>query len=275
MAERRMFAKTIIDSDAFLDMPMSAQCLYFHMSMRADDDGFVNNPRKIQRMVGASEDDLKILLAKRFVIAFDSGVVVIKHWWIHNYIQKDRYKPTHYDEERAALQKKKDGSYTLQGNGPAAALPGGDEDEEPAPDTECIQDVSETDTQVRLGKVRLGKVRLGKGPFAAFAEEEKDQELAEALSDWMLSLHEEGRPLTDREQSAVVAKLKGEINKRYWVQAVRKSTVGGWRSVYMRGEYKKKAEEESRKKQWAEVPAQEETERLERLTKKMEGGADA
>ena len=90
MAERRMFAKTIIDSDAFLDMPLSAQALYFHLSMRADDDGFINNPKKIQRMVGASDDDCKLLLMKRFIIVFESGVVVIKHWRIHNYIRNDR-----------------------------------------------------------------------------------------------------------------------------------------------------------------------------------------
>ena len=76
-----MFAKTIIDSDAFLDMPMSTQALYFHLSMRADDDGFINNPKRIQRMIGASDDDLKLLIAKSFIIVFESGVVVIKHYW--------------------------------------------------------------------------------------------------------------------------------------------------------------------------------------------------
>ena len=90
MAERRMFAKTIIDSDMFLDMPLSTQALYFHLSMRADDDGFINNPRKIQRMVGASDDDLKVLVMKRFILPFDSGVVVIKHWRIHNYLRNAR-----------------------------------------------------------------------------------------------------------------------------------------------------------------------------------------
>jgi hypothetical protein len=88
MAERRMFAKIIIDSDAFLDMPLSTQALYFHLSMRADDDGFINNPKKIQRTIGATDDDFKLLIAKHFVIPFDSGVVVIKHWKIHNYIQR-------------------------------------------------------------------------------------------------------------------------------------------------------------------------------------------
>lgn len=100
MAERRMFSKVVIDSDTFLDMPLSAQALYFHLSMRADDDGFVNNPKRIQAYVGASTDDLKILLAKHFLIPFESGVVVIKHWKVHNYIQKDRYKETYYQKEK-------------------------------------------------------------------------------------------------------------------------------------------------------------------------------
>ena len=112
MAERRMFAKTIIDSDMFLDMPLSTQALYFHLSMRADDDGFINNPRKIQRMIGASDDDLKVLVMKRFILPFDSGVVVIKHWKIHNYIRNDRYKETVYKEERALLEIKENGAYT-------------------------------------------------------------------------------------------------------------------------------------------------------------------
>lgn len=143
MAERRMFAKTIIDSDAFLDMPMSTQALYFHLSMRADDDGFINNPKRIQRMIGASDDDLKLLIAKSFVILFESGVVVIKHWKIHNYIQSDRYKPTVYAEEKSLLDVKKNKAYTLNTN-------------------ECIQNVYNVDTQDRLGKDRLGKVRIGK-----------------------------------------------------------------------------------------------------------------
>lgn len=112
MAERRMFTLKIVDSDAFLDMPMSAQALYFHLNMRADDDGFVNNPKKISRMIGASDDDLKILLAKRFVLGFESGVIVIKHWRMHNLLRKDRYNPTQYQEEFARLQLKDNGSYT-------------------------------------------------------------------------------------------------------------------------------------------------------------------
>ena len=98
MAERRMFTQKIVDSDAFLDMPLTTQALYFHLNMRADDDGFVNNPKKIQRMICASDDDLKLLIAKRFLLAFENGVVVIKHWRMHNLLRKDRYNPTQYQE---------------------------------------------------------------------------------------------------------------------------------------------------------------------------------
>ena len=115
MAERRMFAKTIIDSDAFLDMPLSSQALYFHLSMRADDDGFNNNPKKVQRMIGASDDDMRVLVAKNFIIPFESGVVVIKHWKIHNYIRKDRIQPTVYQEEKDLISIKDNGSYTMSG----------------------------------------------------------------------------------------------------------------------------------------------------------------
>ena len=116
MAERRMLTMKICDSDAFLDMPLSTQSLYFHLNMRADDDGFVNNPKKIQRMIGASEDDLKLLIVKRFIIAFESGVIVIKHWRMHNLLRKDRYNPTQYQEEFQQLQIKENGSYTEHGN---------------------------------------------------------------------------------------------------------------------------------------------------------------
>ena len=112
MAEKRMFTQKIIDSDAFLDMPLSTQCLYFHLNMRADDDGFINNPKKIQRMIGCSDDDLKLLIVKRFVIGFESGVIVIKHWRMHNTLRKDRYHPTQYQDELKQLQIKENNAYT-------------------------------------------------------------------------------------------------------------------------------------------------------------------
>ena len=167
MAERRMFAQTIIDSDAFLDMPLSAQVLYFHLSMRADDDGFVNNPKKIQRMIGASEDDCKLLIAKRFIIAFDSGIVVIKHWKIHNYIQSDRYKPTVYSEEKAQLIESKNKAYTEKNTACIQDVY--------KVDTECIQDVSKMDTQVRLGKVSIDKVSIERGKGSAEGKTKRDR----------------------------------------------------------------------------------------------------
>lgn len=164
MAERRMFAKTIIDSDAFLDMGLSAQALYFHLCMRADDEGFINNPRKIQRMIGAGDDDLRLLVAKRFIIPFDSGVVVVKHWRIHNYIQRDRFHETHYTEERKLLETKPDGTYTEKQN---SGLDTGCIQNASNLDTGCIQNVSRMDTQVRLGKSSLGKSSLGKDTICA------------------------------------------------------------------------------------------------------------
>lgn len=112
MAQKRMLSNKIVDSDAFLDMPLSAQALYFHLVMRADDDGFVNNPKKILRYISASEDDLRLLYAKRFILGFESGVIVIKHWRMHNAIKSDRYHPTDYQAELARLAINPNKSYT-------------------------------------------------------------------------------------------------------------------------------------------------------------------
>ena len=147
MAERRMFAKTIIDSDAFLEMPTTSQLLYFHLSMRADDDGFVNKPKSLMRMVGCKDDDLKILFAKKFLIPFESGVVVIKHWKIHNYIRKDTYTETKYKEEKSTLELDENSAYRLA---------------EPSPLQIRDEFVTSPSTQVRLGKDR-DRLEVGKG----------------------------------------------------------------------------------------------------------------
>lgn len=112
MAKKRMFSLQIVDTDAFLDMPLSSQALYFHLSMRADDDGFVNSPKKIMKTIGCQEDDLKILLTKRFILGFDNGIVVIKHWRINNILRGDRYSETVYINEKKSLIIKENGSYT-------------------------------------------------------------------------------------------------------------------------------------------------------------------
>lgn len=142
MAQRRMFNKKITETDLFLDMPMSAQCLYFHLNMSADDDGFIGNVKTVKRMIGASDDDLKLLMAKEFIIPFESGVVVIKDWKIHNYIRSDRYAETVYLDEKKQLSVSDNGRYAL---GTPNVIPN------------VIPTVDGWDTQVRLGKDRLGK----------------------------------------------------------------------------------------------------------------------
>ena len=131
MAQKRMFNIKVLDTDAFMDMPFSTQALYFHLCMRADDDGFVSNPRRIQKYIGASDDDLKLLVAKRFVLVFEDGVMVIKHWRMHNTIQKDRYHPTVYQQELSMLGIKDNKAYTLTKNDDVSSL-----------DTNCKQNVS-------------------------------------------------------------------------------------------------------------------------------------
>jgi len=139
MAERRMFAKTIIGSDAFLEMPHSTQNLYFQLSMNADDDGFVANPKTIMRAIGAKDDDIKVLLAKQFVIAFESGIVVIRHWKVHNYLRNDRYKETQHLTEKQLISVIDNGEYIL-------SIPSDNQ--------------MATQERIELGKERLGKVRI-------------------------------------------------------------------------------------------------------------------
>ena len=165
MAERRMFAKTIVDSDMFIDMPMSARLLYYDLAMRADDDGFVNSPKKIMRFVGASVDDMNVLIARQFIIPFESGVVVIKHWRIHNYIRKDTYKETPYKDEKALLYLDKNNGYRLENE---------------CPSTNRQRTVNEPSTQDRLGKDRLGKDRLELGKDRVRDRDRERQELESA-----------------------------------------------------------------------------------------------
>lgn len=143
MAERRMMAKSVIDTDQFMDMPATAQNLYFHLLLRADDDGFLSNVKQVQRMTGNKDDDLKILFAKQYLIPFESGVVVIKHWKIHNYIQKDRYHPSRLPEKEE-VEVNNYGEWEKKSVSSVSNM---------YPD--CIQHVS-------IGKDRLGKDRLGK-----------------------------------------------------------------------------------------------------------------
>ena len=244
MAERRMFAKTIIDSDAFLDMPLSTQALYFHLSMRADDDGFINNPKKIQRMIGGSDDDLKLLVLKRFVIPFDSGVCVIKHWMIHNYIRSDRYKETVYQEEKRQLSIKGNKAYTLD---PAENIP-------ELPDAGMTlgipngcQEVDNRETQVRLGKDRLGKDRLGesenKTPSASgagahmipdYSKTTFSPQMIEAVDMWLQYKKERREAYKPTGLKGLITEIQNNVD-RYGEQEVsdliRQCIAAGYRGI--------------------------------------------
>ena len=170
MAKKRMFSLQIVDTDAFLDMPLSTQALYFHLSMRADDDGFVNNPKKIMKMVGSQDDDLKVLFGKRFVLDVGDGIIVIKHWRLNNYIRKDRYEETKYLDEKKQLIIKKNGAYSELG----------------------IPDDNQTDTQSSIDKVRLDKVSIDLQPEVA-----EEIEYIEEKNTWQSTIASDSKKLLD------------------------------------------------------------------------------
>lgn len=149
MAKKRMFSLGVLDTDAFMDMPLSAQALYFHLNLRADDDGFIGNPKRIVKVIGASDDDLKLLVAKRFVLAFEDGVIVIKHWRMHNAIRKDRYTQTNFYDDLLSLKMKPNGSYTLNDSYPGIGVPEGIsmEDESILEDNDCVPEEFVEDTE--------------------------------------------------------------------------------------------------------------------------------
>ena len=150
-----MISLEVVDTDAFLDMPQSSQLLYYHLNARADDDGFVSNPRSVMRNCGSQADDLKLLVAKKFILAFDDGVVVIKHWRINNFIRKDIYKETKYLNLKRTLFIRPNGAYTLTDDGNAVQIPNGHFN---------LDDVNDqlTRRQLRLGKDSIDKNRLDK-----------------------------------------------------------------------------------------------------------------
>lgn len=155
MAQRRMFSRKITETDHFLEMPLSSQALYFHLNMGADDEGFIDKAKTIQRTIGASDDDMKLLIAKGFLIPFESGVVVIRHWRIHNYIQADRFQATIHQNEKEQLEFDKSKIASIK------------------PLDQCIQNVYKMYTQVRLGEDSLDKDRLDKVNNLYSSEDEK------------------------------------------------------------------------------------------------------
>ena len=145
-----MMSKKIIDTDNFLDMPQSTQCLYFHLLLRADDDGFIQSPKSIMRITGCKDDDLKLLVAKGFVIGFETGVIVIRHWRIHNYVQSDRYSKSELPEAKQVELKNKVYEVVEPAVNPDNTYM----------DTKCIQNGYKMDTQIRIDKIREEENRI-------------------------------------------------------------------------------------------------------------------
>lgn len=164
MGQRRMFNKQITESDAFTEMPASAQMLYFHIGMQADDDGFVNSPRGVQRTVGASPDDLRILVAKKFLILFEDGVVAIKHWCVNNQLRKDRHVPTRYQDDLMRLRLDGEGVYHLAGQMPLPAAETTCQPDDNHVATACRPDGGEWLPQSELNRNLIGtQAEAGKG----------------------------------------------------------------------------------------------------------------
>ena len=265
MAEKRMFAKTIIDSDLFLDMPVTAQLLYFHLCMRADDDGFINNPKRIMRDIRCSDDDMKVLIVKDFVIPFESGVIVIKHWRLHNYIQKDRYKPSLCDEKdllttnKNKVYERMDTECIQIGNRlDTDCIQIGNK-----MDTECIQ-IGDTDKN-RLDKNRVDKIRLDKSrkeedkmsdsngqkcPMDSNkGEDDKtcSPELADALAAFAEHRKKLKKPMTDYAKKLLLKKLqKLAKTEQEQIAILNQSIENGWQGVFpLGGERKQKQAKQS------------------------------
>lgn len=252
MAEKRMFTQKIIDSDAFLDMPLSAQALYFHLCMRADDDGFVNNPKKITRYVSASEDDLKLLMAKRFLIGFESGVIVIKHWRMHNTLKSDRYNPTDYQEEYARLTIKANKAYTERAEVPALPEPEWSRmDDSPEPEwsqsgtkPEPIrnQDGSKPEPQIREDKRRKEKISIEGSACAArtatqIAEEVIagwGEDLQTAVRDWLSYKKEKRQGYKETGLKSLLSQIRHEADEHgdeAVIQVIRTSMSSNYQGI--------------------------------------------
>lgn len=214
MTSKRMFSKQIVSSDAFTGMPLSAQALYFHLNLWADDDGFVDNPQAIRGMIGANEDDLKLLIAKRFVMTFETGIIVIKHWKIHNYIRKDRYKETIYLVEKNKLYLDAQDCYT-EDSEEATNVLCNEEELQPAPQSSNMDNMVECEnqpvvvdtwlTQERVGEGRLDKISIDREGEKAPAQKDikyygkfKNLKLTTQQYDYLKNTYKEADKLVDK-----------------------------------------------------------------------------
>lgn len=227
MAERRMFSKLITDSDLFLDMPQSTQLLYFHISMHGDDDGFINNPKSIMRNAGCRDDDMKILIAKQFIIPFESGVIVIKHWKIHNYIRSDRYNETKCPE-KSMIETLENKEYQLKKA--VDGIPVG------------IPMVDKLDTQVRLGKDSIGKdsieqykknKRVSPKEKYSFSDYTTNNDLIVALNDFVLMRKKIKAPMTEKAVRLMLSRLEVISNSdEEKIAILNQSIMNSWKGVF-------------------------------------------
>lgn len=221
---------TICDSDQFLDMPLSAQCLYFHLNMRADNDGFVGSPRKIMKLIGAAEDDLKLLIAKSFILTFESGVIVIKHWRIHNTLTKGRYHETSYLEEKNMLLLKENGSYSFN-------------DGEPIDDSKKVEMFRISDKRRTSGeqaenyekkrKEMKGNEKKGKEKNIETRYFE-DDDLNNTFAEFVEMRKAIKEPMTDRAISIAKTKINdySNGNKQIAIEIIEKSILNNWKGIY-------------------------------------------
>lgn len=241
MAERRMMAKSVIETDHFMDMPMSSQCLYFHLLLRADDDGFIKNPSAIRREVGCGEDDMKLLVAKQFILSFDTGVIAIRHWKIHNYIRKDMYHPTECQAERGLLTggadktayAPKDG-VQIQGRNVIVtdSLQGcnGTVTDTSQTCNDHVTDSSHGRTEpVSIGKVRLGKVNISSSSSTRARTREgensdDDQELGRVVELYANNVNPTYGPIESEKLVALYDKYNGRWLEAAIIEATESST---------------------------------------------------
>ena len=253
-----MFTKKVTDDDNFMSLSSSAQALYLHLSMSADDDGFCNQVNLSMFKAHASVQDLEALLSKRYVYQFENGVIVIKHWRMANALRKDRYTPTAFQEELAQLHIKENGAYTKGETGVVADwLPNG------------CQTVATDKNSIDKNSIDKSRITRARDPFTELSG--NDETLTEALTAWASAVADTGKAFTTEEQKAIIEKL-ATIPRAEWLPNIQRSTEKRWRSVYPRKEDKKTAAQTKQRNAWnAPVPA-DETERLIRLTREMEEG---
>lgn len=231
MAKKRMFRLDVLETDAFMDMPLTTQALYFHLNLRADDDGFVANPKMITRNIGASMDDLNLLIAKRFVLLFEDGVIVIKHWRLHNNLTTNRYQETKFIEDKSFLLIKDNGAYSLDHG-------------EPIDDTHYIE-VGKRETRqrratvssktakdkIRIDKNRLDKNSIDKTPTVYYPN---DELLNSTFSDYVKMRKAIKAPMTDRAITLAMNKLE-ELSggdTALAVEIINQSILNSWKGLF-------------------------------------------